>query len=68
MSAKLSRPGAEQMVATNHEAIGGIADHGGKPFNCWPGVSALERKTAGRIVLVEWKRARLPCRRGDWLR
>ena len=66
MSAKLLRSGAEQIFATNHEAMGGVVVRIPRPFNRWPGVSGLERKTAGRIASVEWKRARLPCRRADW--
>jgi hypothetical protein len=66
MSAKLLRSVAEQIFATNHEAIGGVVLRVPKPITRWPGVFAVKRKDAGHMASMEWKRARLPCRREDW--
>jgi len=68
MSAKLLRPYAEQIFASNDKAMGGIAVPDRKPFTRWPGFSAIELKSANRIASVEWKRGRLPCRGEDWWR
>jgi hypothetical protein len=68
MSAKLLRSGSTTGPPHSTNSTGGIAGHKRKPFKRWMGVCALERKFSPPVDSLEWKRARLPCRREDWWR